>query len=97
MRRLLRELKELRTSPPEGIRVQLSEESVLDVVGIIEGPGESSTIYLVQTRVDACCRGHTYQGGYFHVKFEFTEEFPAAPPRCMISFCVYRPTVLISR
>ena len=42
MRRLLRELKELRTSPPEGIRVQLSEESVLDVVGIIEGPGESS-------------------------------------------------------
>ena len=41
MRRLMRELKELRTSPPEGIRVQLSEESVLDVVGIIEGPGES--------------------------------------------------------
>jgi hypothetical protein len=41
MRRLMRELKELRTNPPEGIRVQLSEESVLDVVGIIEGPGES--------------------------------------------------------
>ena len=39
-RRLMRELKELRTSPPEGIRVQLSEESVLDVVGIVEGPGE---------------------------------------------------------
>jgi ubiquitin-conjugating enzyme E2 S len=41
MRRLMRELKELRTSPPEGIRVQLSEESVLDLVGIIEGPGMS--------------------------------------------------------
>ena len=41
MRRLMRELKELRTSPPEGIRIQLNEESVLDVVGIIEGPGES--------------------------------------------------------
>lgn len=41
MRRLMRELKELRTSPPEGIRVQLSEESVLDVVGIVEGPGDS--------------------------------------------------------
>ena len=40
IRRLMRELKELRTSPPEGIRVQLSEESVLDVVGIVEGPGE---------------------------------------------------------
>ena len=41
MRRLMRELKELRTSPPEGIRIQLSEESVLDLVGIIEGPGMS--------------------------------------------------------
>jgi ubiquitin-protein ligase len=40
MRRLMRELKELRTSPPEGIRIQLNEESVLDVFGIIEGPGE---------------------------------------------------------
>ena len=40
-RRLMRELKELRTSPPEGIRVQLSEESVLDLVGILEGPGMS--------------------------------------------------------
>jgi len=39
MRRLMRELKDLRTSPPEGIRVQLSEESMLDLVGIIEGPG----------------------------------------------------------
>jgi len=41
MRRLMRELKELKTNPPEGIRVQVSEESLLDVVGIIEGPGES--------------------------------------------------------
>jgi ubiquitin-conjugating enzyme E2 S len=41
MRRLMRELKELRTSPPEGIRVQLSEESVLYLVGIVEGPGMS--------------------------------------------------------
>jgi ubiquitin-conjugating enzyme E2 S len=41
MRRLMRELKEIRTSPPEGIRIQLSEESVLDLVGIIEGPGMS--------------------------------------------------------
>jgi len=38
----MRELKELRVNPPEGIRVQLSEESVLDLVGIIEGPGKLS-------------------------------------------------------
>jgi ubiquitin-conjugating enzyme E2 S len=42
MRRLIRELKDLRLNPPEGIRVQLSEESLLDVVGIIEGPGKLS-------------------------------------------------------
>jgi hypothetical protein len=63
MRRLLRELKELRTSPPEGIRVQLSEESVLDVVGIIEGPGAfcgyPETKRLGPTRL---CRGHTISG-----------------------------------
>jgi hypothetical protein len=63
MRRLLRELKELRTSPPEGIRVQLSEESVLDVVGIIEGPGASCGYpeinLLGPTRL---FRGHTVSG-----------------------------------
>jgi hypothetical protein len=48
MRRLMCEMKELRTSPPEGICVQLSEESVpvLDLVGtsIIEGPGMASRV-----------------------------------------------------
>jgi ubiquitin-protein ligase len=70
MRRLLRELKELRTSPPEGIRVQLSEESVLDVVGIIEGPGESSHGYLEQTcHVDTFFLvGHTIPGRIFSRK-----------------------------
>jgi ubiquitin-conjugating enzyme E2 S len=64
-------LKELWTSPLEGIHVQLNEESVLDIVGIIEGPGESTSGYLVQMlRVDAC---FTIPGGYFRVKFEFTE------------------------
>ncbi len=48
-RRLMRELKELRTSPPEGIRVQLSEESVLDVVGIVEGPGASRWVEFLGT------------------------------------------------
>ncbi|KAF8496228.1 ubiquitin-conjugating enzyme/RWD-like protein [Russula emetica] len=76
MRRLMRELKELRTSPPEGIRIQLSEESMLDLVGIIEGP-----------------EGTPYQGGYFRVKFEFTDEFPAAPPRCWFATKIFHPNV----
>ena len=39
LRRLMRELKELQTSPPEGIRVAASEDNMLDVTGIIQGPG----------------------------------------------------------
>ncbi|KAH9988717.1 ubiquitin-conjugating enzyme/RWD-like protein [Russula vinacea] len=76
MRRLMRELKELRMNPPEGIRVQLSEESLLDLVGIIEGP-----------------EGTPYQGGYFRVKFEFTDEFPATPPRCWFATKIFHPNV----
>lgn len=36
----MRELKDLEKSPLEGIRVQTSEEDMLDITGIIEGPGE---------------------------------------------------------
>jgi ubiquitin-protein ligase len=41
MRRLMKEITELKTSPPEGIRVQTAEDNMLDLTGIIEGPGAS--------------------------------------------------------
>ena len=40
MRRLMREIGNLKTNPPEGIRIVTSEDNMLDVTGIIEGPGE---------------------------------------------------------
>lgn len=40
MRRVMRELAELRRNPPEGIRVQTNEQDMMDVTGIIQGPGE---------------------------------------------------------
>lgn len=43
MRRLMRELNELQTNPPEGIRVSTAEENMLDVTGIIQGPGASES------------------------------------------------------
>ncbi|PCH42941.1 hypothetical protein WOLCODRAFT_138121 [Wolfiporia cocos MD-104 SS10] len=76
MRRLMRELSELQTNPPEGIRVVTSEDNLLDVTGIIEGP-----------------EGTPYAGGYFRVKFAFTEEFPAAPPRCRMLTKIFHPNV----
>ncbi|KAI0641013.1 ubiquitin-conjugating enzyme/RWD-like protein [Trametes meyenii] len=76
LRRLMRELNELRTNPPEGIRVVTNEDNMLDVTGIIEGP-----------------EGTPYAGGYFRVRFQFTEEFPAAPPKCWFSTKIFHPNV----
>ncbi|KAH7908839.1 ubiquitin-conjugating enzyme/RWD-like protein [Hygrophoropsis aurantiaca] len=76
MRRLMRELTELRSSPPEGIRVVTNEDNMLDVTGIIEGP-----------------EGTPYAGGYFKVRFKFSEEFPAAPPKCWFATKIFHPNV----
>ncbi|GLB44243.1 putative ubiquitin-conjugating enzyme family protein [Lyophyllum shimeji] len=76
LRRLMRELTELKKSPPEGIRIQTSDEDMLDVTGIIQGP-----------------EGTPYAGGYFKVKFKFTEEFPAAPPKCWFATKIFHPNV----
>ncbi|KAG8215209.1 ubiquitin-conjugating enzyme/RWD-like protein [Butyriboletus roseoflavus] len=76
MRRMMREISELKNSPPEGIRIVTSEENILDITGIIEGP-----------------EGTPYAGGYFRVRFKFTEEFPAAPPKCWFATKIFHPNV----
>ncbi|KAI0742498.1 ubiquitin-conjugating enzyme/RWD-like protein [Daedaleopsis nitida] len=76
IRRLMRELNELRTNPPDGIRVVVNEDNMLDVTGIVEGP-----------------EGTPYAGGYFRVRFNFTEEFPAAPPKCWFATKIFHPNV----
>jgi len=37
--------------------------------------------------------GTPYEGGYFRVKFQFTEEFPAAPPKCTLITKIFHPNV----
>ncbi|TRM56674.1 ubiquitin-conjugating enzyme/RWD-like protein [Schizophyllum amplum] len=37
--------------------------------------------------------GTPYAGGYFSVKFKFTEEFPAAPPKCWMATKIFHPNV----
>lgn len=88
MRRLMRELAELQTSPPEGIRLVTSEDNMLDVSGIIQGPGAFRLGFIAPNRSPTCLygplisEGTPYAGGYFTVRFKFTEQFPAAPPKC---------------
>lgn len=65
MRRLMREISELKNSPPEGIRIVTSDENILDVTGIIEGPGKATcfcisslklSVFLPVARGYAVCR-----------------------------------------
>ncbi|KAF5329744.1 hypothetical protein D9619_009176 [Psilocybe cf. subviscida] len=37
--------------------------------------------------------GTPYAGGYFRVKFKFTNEFPAAPPKCWFATKIFHPNV----
>ncbi|KIK45690.1 hypothetical protein CY34DRAFT_801312 [Suillus luteus UH-Slu-Lm8-n1] len=76
MRRLMREITELKNTPPEGIRVVTSEENMLDLTGIVEGPEQTP-----------------YAGGYFRVRFQFTHEFPTAPPKCWFATKIFHPNV----
>jgi len=45
VRKIIKELTQLKSDPPEDIRVQLDEEDVLQFVAIIAGPGESPSIH----------------------------------------------------
>ncbi|KAG1740185.1 ubiquitin-conjugating enzyme/RWD-like protein [Suillus paluster] len=76
MRRLMREITELKNNPPEGIRVVTSEENMLELTGIVEGPEQTP-----------------YAGGYFRVRFQFTHEFPTAPPKCWFATKIFHPNV----
>jgi hypothetical protein len=63
MRRLMREITELKNSPPEGIRISTSEDNMLDVTGIIEGPGECAIV--LRRRWLTCCRGYALRWWIF--------------------------------
>jgi len=76
IKKIIREVNEMRKNPPESIRLQVNEDDMLDVTGIIEGP-----------------EGTPYAGGYFNVRFKFTDEYPAAPPKCWFSTKLFHPNV----
>lgn len=44
IRRIAKEIKDLNTTPLEGIKVTLNEEDITDVQAAIEGPSKSLSI-----------------------------------------------------
>ncbi|GHJ87390.1 hypothetical protein NliqN6_3792 [Naganishia liquefaciens] len=81
LRALTRELATLTTSPPEGVRVQITNEADLlgngGIVGIVQGPA-----------------GTPYEGGYFRIRFAFGEgDFPNTPPKCTMISKIFHPNI----
>jgi hypothetical protein len=60
--RLMKEIGRLQTSPPEGIRVQADEDNMMDLIGMIAGPGAFAHFACAGVRLAdcswRCSRGH---------------------------------------
>lgn len=94
MRRLMREMATMRSTPPDGIRITTNEEDILDFCGIVQGPGmwSGTRRILALSDMSLFIEGTPYEGGYFRIGFKFTEEFPAAPPKCQSRYLLsYAP------
>jgi len=83
MRRLMREVATLRTSPPDGLRIVTSDEDMLDIIGVIAGPGKPiSTLpvkYLTYEQTSTQTRGHTIRGRIFPSQVPVHGGIPGCP------------------
>ncbi|KAI5480912.1 hypothetical protein MNV49_006721 [Pseudohyphozyma bogoriensis] len=81
LRRLMRELSQLASNPPEGIA--LSKESMASLSGE-EIDGYGTDLSNIRAWV-AGPPGTPFEGGYFKIRFSFGDDFPAAPPKSSAS------------
>ncbi|KAF8512798.1 ubiquitin-conjugating enzyme/RWD-like protein, partial [Gautieria morchelliformis] len=62
--------------------------------GIRISPNEANMLDL--TGIIEGPAGTPYEGGYFRVKFAFTDDFPTAPPKCHFTTKLFHPNVSAS-
>ncbi|KAJ1454868.1 ubiquitin-conjugating enzyme/RWD-like protein [Pelagophyceae sp. CCMP2097] len=75
--RISREIKDLATRPPEGIRyVEQEDDSLTEIHADIDGPV-----------------GTPYEAGVFRMKLVLGSDYPAAPPRGFFLTKVYHPNI----
>lgn len=87
MRRLMREITELKNNPPEGIRVVTSEENMLELTGIVEGPGEF--LYTLDTHLKLkflCHRANTIRGWVLQSPVPVYTRVPCCPSKMYASY-----------
>jgi ubiquitin-conjugating enzyme E2 S len=90
MRKIMSELRELMTNPPEDIKLIPNEDDMTDIQAAIIGPGLLFDICSPRYRPigsSICCFcclfsvGTPYEGGLFRVKLKLGADFPRAPPK----------------
>merc|ERR1711935_489442 len=77
LRRITREMNEIRNTPTEGIvAAPINEEDLFKWKAVLDGPPDSP-----------------YEGGKFHIDIAFPENYPFKPPKCKFVTKIYHPNI----
>ncbi|GBF97895.1 ubiquitin-conjugating enzyme E2-like [Raphidocelis subcapitata] len=77
MLRLMTDLRDVKTSPPEGCSASpISEDDLFNWEATILGPSETP-----------------FDGGIFSLRLSFSESYPARPPRVRFTTQMFHPNV----
>ena len=77
LRRITREMNEIKNTPTEGIvAAPINEEDLFKWKAVIDGPADSP-----------------YEGGKIQVDITFPENYPFKPPRCKFLTKIYHPNI----
>ena len=96
-RQICKELQQLISEPPEGIKVILNEEDISDIQAIIDGPGTRHFIFkaltLLLMNYLTSSAGTPYANGHFKVKLVLGKDFPSGPPKGFFLTKIFHPNV----
>lgn len=94
IRGVAKEMKELFSAPPEGIKVLVNEENITDIQAYIDGPaGNKSCSIMPPSPRNVLFPGTPYCGGVFKVKLALGKEFPQTPPKAFFLTKIFHPNV----
>lgn len=94
MRKVTKEIVELKTEPPEGIEIFINEADLTDIQCAIEGPGDIQSYCHLSPLLTKCFSAETpYVGGSFRVKLVLPKDFPQSPPRGFFLTKIFHPNV----